>query len=196
MVICFFGDSLVAGTGDPACLGWAGRVVVPLVARGRAITSYNLGIRKDTSRKVAARWKAESSLRALEGWETRLVFAVGTADAAIREGRVAVPPEETIANTRTILAEAAKDHPVLFVGPPPVADDEHTRRNAELNSALGTVCAETGVPYLDTYSRLAETPAYLADVRANDGVHPRHTGYGIIADLVTAWPAWHDWFDL
>lgn len=196
MVICFFGDSLVAGTGDPACLGWAGRAVVPLLATGRTITHYNLGIRKDTSRKVAARWRSELAIRHMEGWETRLVFAFGTADAAMNEGRVNVPVDETMANARAILGEAAKDYEVLYVGPPPVANEEHSRRNAELNSALGTVCAEVGVPYLDTYSRLVESVGYLDEVRANDGVHPRQVGYGMLAEMVGAWPAWGEWFEV
>lgn len=28
MRICFIGDSFVNGTGDPECLGWAGRICV------------------------------------------------------------------------------------------------------------------------------------------------------------------------
>jgi hypothetical protein len=31
--ICFFGDSIVNGTGDDACLGWVGRICSPVYAR-------------------------------------------------------------------------------------------------------------------------------------------------------------------
>lgn len=195
MVICFFGDSLVAGTGDPACLGWVGRVCAPLAASGRALTVYNLGVRKDSSRLLLERWEDECGRRRLEGWETRLVFSFGTADAAIRDGRRNAPPQETGANARALLARAAGAYPTLFVGPPPVADAEHSRRNAEVNSLLGTACAQAGVPYLDVYSRLAGDGAYLDDVRAGDGVHPRATGYGILAGFVGRWPGWLEWFE-
>ncbi|MBU1003936.1 MAG: lipase [Proteobacteria bacterium] len=194
MVICFFGDSLVNGTGDPACLGWAGRVCVPLMASGRALTYYNLGVRKQASREILPRWEGEFSQRRLEGFESRLVFALGTADTAILDGRRHVPLEETRTNARAILSRATGLAPVLFVGPPPVSDEGHALRNREINSVLGTVCAEFGVPYLDVFSRLHASQAYLKDVRGNDGVHPRSAGYGVLAEMVSGWPGWTEWF--
>lgn len=193
MVICFFGDSLTLGTGDQACLGWAGRICVPPVARGRALTYYNLGIRKDSSREIAGRWREEAARRVLPGYETRLVFAFGTGDAAILDGRRHVEPGETEANAEAILKEAAREHEVLFIGPPPVGSAEHTARNRELNNLLGTVCARSGVPYFDLFTRLADSQTYLADVAANDNVHPRAQGYAEMAEHITAWPAWQDW---
>lgn len=190
MVICFFGDSLVNGTGDTACLGWAGRVCVPLMAAGRRLTYYNLGIRKQASREILPRWEGEFSERQLEGFEPRLVFAFGTGDTAILNGRRHVPLDQTRENTRAILSRATGLAPTVFVGPPPVADAEHTARSREINSVLGTVCAELGVPYLDIFSRLSAHPAYLADVRGNDGVHPSGAGYGLIAEMVSKWPGW------
>ncbi len=193
MVICFFGDSLTLGTGDQACLGWAGRICVPHVARGRALTYYNLGIRKDSSREILARWKDEAARRALPGFETRLVFAFGTADTVNRDGRRNVEAAQTEANTETLLAEATRDHEVLFVGPPPVAGAEHTARNREINQILGTVCARHGVPYFDLFQRLVGSNTYLADVAANDNVHPRAAGYAEMAEFISTWPAWQDW---
>jgi lysophospholipase L1-like esterase len=63
MRICFFGDSFVNGTGDDDGLGWVGRVVARARQGGRDVTAYNLGIRRDTSADVAARWVGEARLR-------------------------------------------------------------------------------------------------------------------------------------
>jgi len=193
MVICFFGDSLTLGTGDQACLGWAGRICVPPVVRGRALTYYNLGIRKNSSREIRARWQKEAARRALPGYETRLVFAMGTGDSAILDGRRNVTPEDTEANAKAILKEATTAHEVLFIGPPPVASGEHTARNRELNQILGTACANFGIPYFDIFARLVESRTYLAGVAANDGVHPRAEGYAEMAAHITVWPAWQEW---
>lgn len=193
MVICFFGDSLTLGTGDQACLGWAGRLCVPPTARGKALTYYNLGVRKESSREIRDRWQAEAARRALPGFEMRLVFAYGTGDAATLDGKRNVTPVDTEANTRHILETATKEHKVLFVGPPPVSSGEHTARNRELNQLLGTTCATFGVPYFDMFARLAGSDTYLAEVAANDNIHPRSTGYAEMAAHLADWPAWSEW---
>jgi hypothetical protein len=53
MRICFVGDSLVNGTGDPVGLGWVGRACAAARRRGHEVTCYNLGIRRDTSADIA-----------------------------------------------------------------------------------------------------------------------------------------------
>ena len=60
MRICFIGDSFVNGTGDDDCLGWTGRICSAARRRGRDITLYNLGIRRDTTADIAARWEREA----------------------------------------------------------------------------------------------------------------------------------------
>lgn len=63
MRICFFGDSVINGTGDDDGLGWVGRVVAQARRGGCDVTAYNLGIRRGTSADVAARWAGEARLR-------------------------------------------------------------------------------------------------------------------------------------
>jgi lysophospholipase L1-like esterase len=193
MVICFFGDSLTLGTGDAACLGWAGRVCVQALTRGRALTYYNLGVRRHSSADILARWREESGRRALPGAATRLVFSFGVADAVERDGRRNLPLAETVANADTLLGEALEAHEVLVVGPPPVASGELTARIREINRELGTVCARRGVGYFDMFGRLVSSGAYLADVAANDGIHPASAGYAEMAAHVADWPAWQEW---
>lgn len=63
MRICFFGDSFVHGTGDDDCLGWPSRLCAEARSRCHDITSYNLGICRDTSGDVAQRWEREAGTR-------------------------------------------------------------------------------------------------------------------------------------
>src|SRR5262245_46811519 len=77
MRICFIGDSLVAGTGDPEYLGWAGRISAAARRRGHDVTCYNLGIRGNTSAQILARWRSEAEARFVEGQDCRLIFSFG-----------------------------------------------------------------------------------------------------------------------
>src|SRR5689334_860809 len=80
MRICFFGDSFVNGTGDDDALGWVGRVVADARRAGCDLTAYNLGIRRNTSADVAARWEGEARLRLPADCDGRLVFSFGAND--------------------------------------------------------------------------------------------------------------------
>ena len=61
--ICFVGESFVNATGDPECLGWAGRICVNANKKGYDITYYNLGVRRETSAQLKNRWQREVSER-------------------------------------------------------------------------------------------------------------------------------------
>jgi hypothetical protein len=71
----FFGDSHTVGAGDPAALGWAGRVAAAAIGEGIPVTPYNLGVRGETSAEVAGRWRREALPRLPEEGEPRVVFA-------------------------------------------------------------------------------------------------------------------------
>ncbi len=99
MRICFFGDSLVNGTGDDDGLGWVGRVVAQARHGGCDVTAYNLGVRRDTSADVAARWMGEARLRLPAEHDGRLVFSFGANDciASDEDGSPRVKPADSIA---------------------------------------------------------------------------------------------------
>jgi hypothetical protein len=65
--LLFFGDSLVAGVGDPTGAGWVGRVVAASFTSGLGLTAYNLGIRGETSEQIASRWRVEALLDRVAG---------------------------------------------------------------------------------------------------------------------------------
>ena len=85
MRLCFFGDSFVAGAGDDAALGWPGRLTAWARRAGVDVTAYNLGVRRDTSSDIAARWGAEAVARLPADFERRLAFSFGANDCVLDE---------------------------------------------------------------------------------------------------------------
>lgn len=190
--ICFAGDSFVAGVGDPEALGWSGRLTVDAYTGGVAPTTYNLGVRRQTSTDIAGRWQAECRQRLPREVHGRVVFSFGVNDTMLIEGRTRVDAGTSVANLREMLAGAhAESWPVLVVGPPPVDDAQHNHRTAELDERYSRVCAAHGVPYVSSCHRLAADPVWTAQVRAGDGAHPGAAGYTVFAELLL--PVWRAW---
>jgi acyl-CoA thioesterase I len=193
MRICFIGDSLVNGTGDPTLLGWVGRVCAAARRRGQDITCYNLGIRGDTSTEIAGRWQEESERRLPAGVDGRLIFSFGANDCIGRDGAPRVPSAQALANARGVLEGARQRHPTLMLGPPPVALAETDARIAALSRELAKLAAALSVPYLDLYAPLAAMPLWRLEITIGDGAHPGAAGYALIADLVEGWAPWRRW---
>jgi acyl-CoA thioesterase I len=194
MRVCFFGDSFVNGTGDPDCLGWAGRICSTMRSRGHDLTYYNLGIRRDTSADIARRWRQEASLRLPHDTDGRLVFSFGANDCVTEAGGCRVSHQEAVTNARTILSEAAGWEPTLMVGPPPLTDSATNERIRTLSEALHDLCRDLGVPYRDTVGVLLQSSVWLAEAASGDGAHPGPGGYSALAAHMTEWSAWQDWF--
>jgi lysophospholipase L1-like esterase len=190
--ICFVGDSLVNGTGDPACLGWTGRVCAAACDAGHDITYYNLGIRRATSADIHGYWRDEVTRRLPEGIAGRVVFSFGVNDATELDGSLRVPQETTLNLARAVLTDAQRTWPVLLVGPTPVLDTAHNRRIVHLSDGLAALAAEMGVAYLPVFEVLSRSGVWLDEVRRNDGAHPRARGYAELAQCVQSWPAWRE----
>jgi lysophospholipase L1-like esterase len=183
-----FGDSFVAGAGDPDHQGWIGRA---LVGR-REVTLYNLGVRRETSGDIAARWRREAEPRLAELEPNRIVFSFGNNDCHMEPGAQAprVTPAQALNNAQAMLTEAAALCPALLVGPPPVADRAQWARTRALNASLQALCGRLKVPFIDVHARLEESDGWLAEAAAWDGAHPGAQGYQQMADLVAGHPAW------
>ncbi len=186
MRLCAFGESTVNGTGDPQHLGWVGRAL----AGRRDATLYNLGIRREASDELAARWKGEALLRWTEAEPMRLVFGFGLNDCILEAGRPRVSPEQAEANARMILGEAGRMCPTLMVGPPPPADSGLRERAGALNVRLAQASASVGAPYVDVFDALLADPLWMEEIASWDGAHPGGEGYEHMAAIVTAHPAW------
>jgi lysophospholipase L1-like esterase len=191
--ICFLGDSFTQGTGDETCLGWPGRVCASARARGHAVTHYNLGIRRETTDDIRARWRAEVTPRLVAGVDGRIVFSFGANDATQEDGQWRVPPDLSAENARAMIARALLSYRVLVVGPPPAPEPEKTARHAELARRYADVCDALGVPFLDVLEPIRSVAAWWEEVAAGDGIHPGARGYAALAGVVEAWPAWRAW---
>lgn len=190
--ICFVGDSFVNGTGDPLCLGWTGRVCARAIKRGYPITYYNLGIRRETSADIAARWREECARRLPPTIDGRVVLSFGANDTTIEQGRQRLSFDTTLYHLGTIVQAVRRHYPTLLVGPPPVAEAAHNARIVALCHAMAAVAQELGVPYLPVCERLVQSQTWVQEAAQSDGAHPRQGGYTALAALVQAWPAW--WF--
>ncbi len=192
MVICFFGDSITNGIGDPQALGWVGRLIGDARAAGHAITPYNLGVRRNSSAAILERFEAEATWRQFPDMPMKLVFAYGVVDCVPEAG---LSLDDTVANTKALLTKGAALGEMRFVGPPLVADRRLNDAIAVRSQAMAACCAEAGVPYLDILPALHDAELYLEELVGGDGIHPGAAGYSLIFRLVNAWDAWKDWLE-
>jgi len=183
--ICVFGDSFVAGVGDPKALGWVGRVAARTPpSTGVALTVYQLGVRGQTTEDIVVRMPLESSPRFARGDEHGVVLAVGVADAFTD-----FPVARSVATLEFGLQSMQARR--LVVGPPPVGPAETRARIAELDDAYASLCRRIDVPYISTYRALVERRPWSAQYFA-DGLHPAQAGYGMLADVVLT-GGWYEW---
>ena len=206
--VCFIGDSLVLGTGDDDFLGWPGRIMQREREAGHNVTLYNTGIRGDTTTMIEPRWRAEAEARLPKENPGALVFSFGCNDMAMQNGELRNAPEVAVASARRMISEAKDWLPTLWIGPPPVNDDDmpfssapgrerflSSSRNVQLSDMFQDVAAELGVPYLDLFSLLAANSEWPKFYVKGDGVHPTREGYATIAEHIIGWDAWRKWFD-
>lgn len=116
MRICFIGDELVAGVGDPRGLGWVGRVNAHSTFDLPA-TFLTLAVPSETTKQMAARWEAEVLLRLADGEPHGLVIGVGPGDVA-----AGISTARSRLNLANITDRATSlGVPSFVVGPPPLA---------------------------------------------------------------------------
>jgi acyl-CoA thioesterase I len=188
--ICFFGDSLINGTGDPDCLGWVGRVCAAARQKGTDVTCYNLGIRRDTSADILRRWRREADIRLPAEIARRLVFSFGANDCIFESSSRRVQLHQTVSNAKAILAAAVAFAPTVMIGPAPISEAGVNDRIQELVPALGATCDELGVPFLDVFNQLKSSATWMQEVTQGDGAHPGRQGYEELALLIDRWRAW------
>lgn len=207
--ICFIGDAFTVGAGDETALGWVGRLSANEWAANHDVTIYNLGIRGNSTRMIAERWRRECEARLPAAANGRLVFMFGGNDAKEEIGRgIEVPLEISVANARAILSEASRWLPTLWIGLIPMNDTIaypqllngpryafSNARQSEYNAAYAAAAAEIGVPFLDLHTPLMADPRWMSLTQMGDGSNPAGGGYAYVSSMIAAWPAWRAWFD-
>ncbi len=190
--ICFVGDSLVQGVGDPDCLGWVGRVETKARQAGWNVTNYNLGIRGDTSRDILVRWAQECARRFPPDTHHYVVFSFGVNDTMMEEGARRIFLNESRENFQKILEPLRAQYSTAMIGPPPVSDPDQNRRIQELSQSFEELAQKLDVPFLSVFEPLQEDAIWMKEVNEDDGAHPGAGGYERLASLVAQWPFW--WF--
>ncbi|MDP6473801.1 MAG: GDSL-type esterase/lipase family protein [Alphaproteobacteria bacterium] len=197
--ICFIGDSITNGYGDPQYGGWPAVLSASARRDGTDITAYNLGVRGDTSSMIRKRWRDEATARLPAEMPGALVFAFGINDCARIDGVRRVEPAQSVENAGAILAAATAWLPTIFVGPTPVDAARGTPQIlpgkkleidndliADMNARLAALCGEMAVGYVDVMTALGHSADWRATMAAGDGVHPTAEGYAIIACSIGA----------
>jgi lysophospholipase L1-like esterase len=190
--LCFFGDSFTAGVGDPEALGWVGRTVARSQSADRAVTGYNLGVRRETTLDVASRLVREAEPRFRDAVAYGVIFATGVNDTAIEHGAQRVEPKQSVAALSEVVDEcAARGWPLLVVGPAPIADPVRNERIVALSLAMAALCQSRAAHFASVAPTLVEDTNWLAEVAAGDGAHPGANGYRRLGDLL--WPSIESW---
>lgn len=190
--MCFVGDSFVAGVGDETMLGWAGRLCADIDQTCLNITYYNLGVRRDSTREVLARWSSECALRLPQDCDARVIFSMGVGDVMLLDQSRRLALTESRDNMRKLLESAQSLYRVLLIGPPPVASADHNQRIGELSAVFREEAMEMGVPYIPLFPALIEDQEYIRSATRFDKLHPRAEGYAKIAKIISNSRAW--WF--
>ncbi len=191
MVICYFGDSLTLGFGDEAGLGWPGRLNNALIGKGQQVTSYNLGVRKDTSMQMQYRWQNEVKPRKLSDTDLKLVFSFGVADVAN-----GIPTEQSLAAGVSMLTQAKAMGDVMMVGPTPINDQPKREEITALSRMLAGLCKRIDVPFIPTIDTMHRSFVYGQALNDGDGVHPTASGYAELADYILKFNTAREFFGL
>jgi acyl-CoA thioesterase-1 len=191
--LMFFGDSHTVGVGDTDGLGWVGRVAAAGLQEGIPVTSYNLGVRGETSADVAARWRAEARPRLPSEGDPRVVLAFGVNDVSVNGGSPRCSEEQSLLSLEEVLLGAQGLGLRRFVvGPAAVEDEAENDRIAELSYAYRILCARHRVPFVPLVEELRESEVWRREIAAGDGAHPGAAGYAEVARLVLE-AGWIDW---
>lgn len=192
--ILFFGDSFVAGVGDPSGLGWVGRLGAASHAAGLPITAYNLGVRGDTSADVAVRFEAETQARTRNANASYgVVLNVGANDMTEVDNRLRVAPGVAVRTLGRLIDLAEEDgHGIFVVGPPPVGERDQDERIRELSRQFAHVATHRAVPFVEIARMLSGHDGWRREAAANDRSHPGADGYAALTEIVLAagWTAW------
>ncbi len=183
MRVCFVGDSFVAGPGDSTGLGRVGRISNESHRRGLPLTTYNRGVRRDTSLLICERLAREVAPRLAHAEIPRIVASYGVNDTALENGTTRVSRADSVTELRSIGIVSGRTE-LMFIGPHAVDDDHQNERISDLSDALQEETKSLGIPYLECFESTVADSVWRRQVREGDGFHSDATGYGHLAAIV------------
>ena len=182
----FFGDSVTLGVNDTECLGGFVSRLAMLGARNGfyelpPATFYNLGARRQKITQICARFEAEYTARLMPGICSRLAFCTGTVDTLSGTAHADISHELS-----KLLGRAKEIAPVLFICPPPAADDTVNQKLKHFGLLAQDICCSINVPCVNIFDELLEKglPSLITDA-----VHPGREGNELIARTLFDKPA-------
>jgi lysophospholipase L1-like esterase len=188
--LAILGDGIALGQGDPQGLGFAGRLVAWLEDRAIAIEPVWIGGSRWTSADVANRGLAEIEARL---GRCGVLACFGGRDCEDFGQTPALSPDLSVAAMIVVTRALADRGPLFMVGPPPTGDAVVNARIAPRARALRTIAEQVRVPHFAAYEAMMGAPAWMADMRGGDGVHPGAAGYAALATEIWASVAWRGW---
>lgn len=194
--ILIFGDSVVWGSEDLDCGGWADRLKIWFKKTGKFSEVFNLGNPGDNSKWLLERLGDECIARIDEKNRERdvIIIQIGKNDLSIRKNAFMVSPEKFKENIQKLIMLALKySLNVVFVGLIPVDETKTTpipwnvdvsyksENIRKYNDIIKSICVENKIRFLDIYEKFAQ-----ADYKKllEDGLHPNSKGHEIIFNIV------------
>ncbi len=201
--IIAIGDSSIYGYGDPVGGGWVERLRrqwMSIEDDGHVL--YNLGVRGDGVKQVAARIEAEFSRRGelRNRYPDVIILSVGINDSARLgrlDGKQYTPKEEFQQQIDRLVDVASQLCPVLFVGMSPVNENKmpfldcfyyNHRDQYEYKKITKQICDLRNIPYLDIFDLwMAREEDWRRSQLANDGLHLNPQGYQNLLEDILNW---------
>lgn len=190
----FFGDSITLGVNVLEDDTWTCLLNASMKSHGVPIppsTFYYLGVRKNASKQIAERFLPEFEVRNIAGAANYFVFMFGTVDTMSVNGKINLETSDSLKYAKELLLQAKERGKCIFITPPPVLDEAHNARIANLAQEQVKLCEEINIPCVDVYSALSQNTVYTQDL--NDGIHPQEMGNTSIYDIIWQSQALQEW---
>jgi acyl-CoA thioesterase-1 len=194
--LCFIGDGLTLGYGDPGGGGYAYRLCVNAALEGVELDPIREGGKQWCSRDVAANWEQIVEYHLGPQMTGGLVFCFGARDCDDLGRGQRVPIEETIRLGLEIIRSAADRVPIFVVGPPATGNTIVNRRILLVSSVLRTITERCGALYFASCEAMMGCQPWINDMAAGDGVHPGAAGAQALADAISDSANWRAWVNL
>ncbi len=183
--ILFIGDSITHIWELQAYFGGSSRILI------------NRGIGGDTSTNVRRRFAAD----ALQLQPRAIVLKIGTNDLGWEPAALDPTLSDVICHNIGAMVADAREAGIAIAacsilpvwGPNWLSEDDIARfaprKNAqivEINDRLNAMAEATGAIYVDYHPHMLDADGFLVHDMAEDGVHPHHAGYVVMARVLRA----------